>query len=151
MHEFTRTQMIPASLDECWRFFSDPRNLARITPPNLGMKVIGECPAEMSAGLTIDLSVRPFPGIPVRWRTEITRVEPPHCFVDEQRAGPYRQWRHEHYFRAVDESHTEMRDLVCYALPFGWLGDLANPWLVAPQLRHIFDFRERVVREIFGG
>jgi len=43
-----------------------------------------------------------------------------------------------------------MRDVVCYALPFGWLGDLANPWFIAPQLRRIFDFREQVVREIFG-
>jgi len=150
MHEFTRTQIIRATVDECWRFFSDPRNLARITPPKLGMKVIGECPAEMSAGLQIDLKVHPIPGIPVRWRTEITRVEPPHCFVDEQRMGPYREWRHEHHFRALDETHTEMRDVVCYALPFGWLGDLANPWFIAPQLRRIFDFREQVVREIFG-
>jgi ligand-binding SRPBCC domain-containing protein len=150
MHEFTRTQVVPASLEECWRFFSDPRNLARITPPKLGMKVIGECPEKMSAGLTIDLSVRPLPGIRVRWRTEITRVEPPHRFVDEQRAGPYRVWHHEHHFRALDETHTEMRDVVHYALPFGWLGDLANPWFVAPQLRRIFDFREQAVREIFG-
>jgi ligand-binding SRPBCC domain-containing protein len=150
MHEFTRTQVIPASLDECWRFFCAPENLVRLTPPKLALRPADAWPKELRAGLTIDLSVRPMLGIPLRWRTEITRVEPPHCFVDEQRAGPYREWHHEHHFRALNDTCTEMRDVVHYALPFGWLGDLANPWLVAPQLRRIFDFRAQAVREIFG-
>ena len=150
IHLFTRTQIIPAPLDECWRFFSTPENLARLTPPALGMEVVGECPATMHAGMMFTLRVRPLLGLPLTWLTEITHVEPPHYFVDEQRTGPYRVWHHEHHFRALGERRTEMRDVVHYVLPFGWLGGLVHPWLVAPELRRIFAFRENAVRKIFG-
>ena len=150
IHFFQRTQIIPAPLDECWRFFSAPQNLARLTPPALAMEAVGEWPGAMHAGLMIAFRVRPLFGVPMTWLTEITHVEAPRYFVDEQRVGPYRVWHHEHHFRALDERRTEMRDVVHYVLPFGWLGDLAHPWLVAPELRRIFDFRAQAVREIFG-
>jgi hypothetical protein len=33
-------QRLPISLPEAWSFFSDPRNLPRITPPSLGLEQI---------------------------------------------------------------------------------------------------------------
>jgi ligand-binding SRPBCC domain-containing protein len=77
------------------------------------------------------------------WLTEITQVQKPHYFVDEQRVGPYRIWHHEHFFRTIDDLRTEVRDLVHYVPPFGPLGALAEPFLIRPQLERIFDFREQ--------
>ena len=151
IHTLRRTQIVPASLDACWSFFSDPRNLAKITPPSLGFEVRSDVPAKIYPGLMISYRVRPLFRIPVSWLTEITYVEEPHRFVDEQRVGPYALWHHEHFFTALADGRTEMRDLVHYALPFGWLGDLAHGPLVAPQLDSIFAFREKVVGEHFGG
>ena len=37
-----------------------------------------------------------------------------------------------------------------HVLPFGPLGNLVHPFLVKPQLRKIFAYREKVVRELFG-
>src|SRR3982750_2065558 len=129
------------SLERCWRFFSDPGNLARITPPSLGFKVESELPGEIYAGLMIRYTVSPLFGIPMSWLTEITRVDKPHYFVDEQRVGPYRVWHHEHFFRALDGGHTEVRDLVHYVPPLGPLGALLNRFVIRPQLERIFDFR----------
>lgn len=86
----------------------------------------------------------------MRWLTEITHVDRPRGFVDEQRVGPYRIWHHEHHFRALADGRTEMRDIVHYVLPFSPFSEIVHPWLVAPQLQRIFDFREKAVREIFG-
>ncbi len=150
IHVLRSTQIIPVPLEECWAFFSNPRNLAKITPPALDFQVLSELPPEVYPGMMIEYRVRPLLGIPVTWLTEITHVEKPHRFVDEQRVGPYAIWHHEHFFTALGDGRTEIRDVVHYVLPFGWLGNLAHPLLVTPQLAKIFAFREKAVRELFG-
>ncbi len=150
IHTFRKAQLIRATLDDCWRFFSDPRNLARITPPTLDFRVLSDLPQSIRAGLLIEYRVRPLLGVPVRWLTEITHVDAPHYFVDDQRAGPYRIWHHEHFFAEQPGGLVEIRDLVTYALPFGPFGNLAHLPIVLPQLRKIFAYREKAVVEIFG-
>ena len=143
----SRVQSVARPLPEVFAFFSDPVNLARITPPWLGFRMLTPS-QEMRQGLLIDYRIRPM-GIPQRWRSEITLWDPPHRFVDEQVRGPYRSWHHLHEFRVVDGG-TEIRDTVRYALPLGPLGRLAHVLVVKPQLESIFAYRERIVGELFG-
>jgi ligand-binding SRPBCC domain-containing protein len=103
----------------------------------------------MGVGTLIDYRLRLF-GAPVRWRTEITVWEPPCRFVDVQVRGPYRQWIHEHRFEER-VGGTWMRDRVDYAVPGGWLESLVDRWLVAPQLRVIFDYRKRIMARCNAG
>ena len=149
MHRLRHEQRLPISLADAWAFFSDPRNLSRITPPNLGFQTLSPLPAEVYAGLFIVHRVRPLLNIPVTWVTEITHVDPPHRFVDEQRVGPYHIWHHEHRFTPVVGGVTT-EDLVYYALPFGPLGVIAERLVVRPRLREIFSHRRRVLAERFG-
>jgi ligand-binding SRPBCC domain-containing protein len=141
-------QRLPISLPEAWSFFSDPRNLPRITPPSLGLEVTSDLPAKMYPGLIITYRVRPIPWVPVGWVTEITHVREPWLFVDEQRFGPYRFWHHEHHFRQV-EGGVEMEDRVHYALPFGTVGTLFGGPLVRRRLAEIFSFRRRFLEREF--
>lgn len=150
IHSLSAVQTVPASLEACWNFFSDPRNLRRITPANLDFQVLTDVPERVYPGMMIEYRVRPLWGIRMTWLTEITHVEPMRYFADEQRVGPYALWHHEHFFTSRSDGLTEIRDLVHYVLPFGWLGDLAHPLLVKPQLDQIFGVRRRVVDEIFG-
>ena len=73
-------------------------------------------------------------GIKLDWTTEITHVNEPHYFVDEQRVGPYTIWHHEHHFLQKEDG-IEMTDIVSYKLPLGFLGRLVQPFLVAPKLK----------------
>jgi ligand-binding SRPBCC domain-containing protein len=150
IHVLRSTQSFPATLEECWAFFSDPRNLAQITPPALDFQVLGDVPPAIYPGLLIQYRVRPLLGVPVTWLTEITHVETSRRFIDEQRVGPYALWHHEHTFTEREDGRTEIRDVVHYVLPLGWLGNLAHPFVVAPTLRKIFAFREKAVRARFG-
>ena len=143
------TQIIPGTLERVWDFFSDPRNLSRITPPQLDFTVLTELPDRIYPGMMIEYRVRPLFGIPATWLTEITHVESGKFFVDEQRIGPYRMWHHEHHFTALGDGKVEVRDRVTFVLPFGWLGELAHPFLVKPQLERIFAYREKAVGELF--
>ena len=47
IYTFTRTQIVDMPLEQCWRFFSDPRNLAKITPPDLRFIVKSDLPEEI--------------------------------------------------------------------------------------------------------
>lgn len=145
IHEFKTEQWLPRSRVEVFPFFADARNLEAITPPWLNFVILtpGEIP--MRPGALIDYRLR-IRGIPVRWRTEITAWEPPYRFVDEQRRGPYRLWRHTHEFEERDGG-TLCRDRVEYAVPGGALVD----WLlVRRDVRRIFDYRAQALREYFG-
>ena len=98
-------------------------------------------PPEVHPGLMIEYTVAPLLGIRLTWLTEIVQVDAPHRFVDEQRIGPYRIWHHEHFFRAVPEGGTEVRDLVTYVPPLAPLGAILNRLIIRPQLERIFDYR----------
>ena len=43
-----------------------------------------------------------------------------------------------------------MEDIVDYKLPFGILGQMAHPFLVAPKLKEIFDYRQKKLVDLFG-
>ena len=149
VHVLETSQVIPATIERAWEFFSDPRNLAKITPPELDFTILTTLPERVYPGMMIEYRVRPLLGIPARWVTEITHVEPENFFVDEQRIGPYRIWHHEHHFKQLDGDRIEIRDRVTYVLPFGPLGDLVHPFHVKPQLERIFAFRGKAVVELF--
>jgi ligand-binding SRPBCC domain-containing protein len=150
IHRIERTCILRTSLADAWSFFSDPKNLPRITPGDLGFEILSDLPGEMHPGMMIEYRVSPLFGLRMRWLTEITQVRAPFYFVDEQRVGPYRLWHHEHRFREIAPGRVEATDLVHYVPPFGPLGEVAHPFVIAPRLREIFDYRERVLAEIFG-
>jgi ligand-binding SRPBCC domain-containing protein len=150
VYQLKKVQVIPASIEEVWDFFSSPENLKKITPPHLGFQVLSTQHGDkMYTGQLIEYTVKPLLGIPLYWMTEITQVEPMKYFVDEQRHGPYSFWQHQHHFKEVN-SGVEMTDIVHYKIPFWFIGDIANSLFVKSQLKKIFDFREEVTVKTFG-
>jgi ligand-binding SRPBCC domain-containing protein len=131
--------------DVVFPFFSDARNLEIITPPWLHFEMLTPLPITMGAGAIIEYRLR-IHGIAVRWQTEITVWDPPFRFVDEQRRGPYRKWIHEHTF-GERANGSEMRDLVSYLVPGGWL---MNFLFVQRDVRRIFEYRVRKLSDLFG-
>ena len=147
--ELERIQTLPVTVDQAWSFFSDPGNLARITPPSMKFCITSGPQARTYAGQIMSYTVRPLLGISMDWTTEITHVSEPDFFVDEQRFGPYRFWHHQHFFREV-ESGTEVRDLIHYLLHHDQLAWLVNRLIVAPRLKRIFDYRSKALQDIFN-
>ncbi len=142
------SQKIGSPLDEAWSFFSNPRNLAKITPPEMGFELANDPEADMYPGMIIVLKIGIAPGIKSTWVTEITHVRPKEYFVDEQRFGPYKMWHHEHVFREIPGG-CEIIDRVHYALPVSPFGDLFAGGSVEKRLDKIFDYRRDSVRKTF--
>jgi ligand-binding SRPBCC domain-containing protein len=142
-------QYVNASVEECWAFFSSPRNLQKITPETMGFQITDFDNKSMYAGQIIQYKVSPLAGLKLSWMTEITFVKENSYFIDEQRFGPYALWHHKHFFEPT-ENGTKMTDLVHYALPLGFLGRIMNSLVVKNKLKEIFDYRCVKVDEMFN-
>ncbi len=149
MYQLKRIQKLPISIEKAWDFFSSPKNLATITPDELGFQIKSELPEKMYPGMFIQYTVKPLLGIPITWVTEITQVNEPHFFIDEQRVGPYAIWHHQHFFKEIPGG-VEMTDIVDYRLPLAPFGNFMQPLIIKGKLKRIFDYRKDKMIELFG-
>jgi ligand-binding SRPBCC domain-containing protein len=149
MKQLVSKQKLPISLKEAWDFFSNPKNLEEITPNDMSFIIKNDPPEKMYAGMIITYKVTPLFNIPLNWTTEITHVNEPHFFIDDQKSGPFKTWHHQHHFREI-EGGVEMTDIVNYAAPFGILGRLAEKLVVDKKVKGIFDFRHKLLEQKFG-
>lgn len=125
-------------------FHELPDALARLTPPWEQARVIKAANiAEVGAEAIIE--TRLFGFVPVRWVARHTAYEPPRMFEDVQIKGPFRAWRHRHII-TPHAAGALLRDEIEYAPPFGPLGRLVAPLLIAPRLKQMFDYRHAVTR-----
>jgi len=148
LHILNKQTLINKPLEEVFSFFSKPGNLNLITPPELGFEILTELPFEMKKGAVIDYVIK-LKGIPLKWKTEITKWEPPFLFEDTQLKGPYKIWIHEHSFKET-KSGTIMTDIVKYRSP-GWIFEfILHNLFVKKNVSSIFNYREKVLNEIFS-
>jgi ligand-binding SRPBCC domain-containing protein len=149
IYKLETVQHIDATVEECWEFFSSPRNLQTITPDDMGFEIQDYDGNRMYPGQIITYTLKPLLGIKINWMTIITVSEENKYFVDEQRFGPYALWHHKHFFEPT-ENGTKMTDVVHYALPFGFLGQFMNKIMVRNKLKSIFDYRRTKIENLFN-
>lgn len=149
MYKLHKTQKVPITLQEAWDFLKSPKNLEKMTPVEMGFKIIYGADRPTYAGQLISYEVTPFFGIKTKWVSKITQVENLNYFTDEQLYGPYALWHHTHFIKEI-KGGVEIEDLIYYKVPFGFLGRLVHPIIVKPQLDKIFEFRSQKLVELFG-
>lgn len=146
-HVLETTTFINRPLEEVFAFFSKAENLNELTPPELHFTIDTPLPIAMNEGILIDYRIR-LSGIPFKWKTRITKWNPPYEFVDEQIKGPYVQWHHTHTFKSSNGG-TIMTDTVAFLSP-GWiLEPIINALFVQKKVIGIFKYRESQLKRIF--
>ncbi|MBR58017.1 MAG: CDP-paratose 2-epimerase [Myxococcales bacterium] len=135
---------VPHSIETVFDFFSDAFNLQALTPDYLNFQILTPAPIEMAVGQIIEYKIR-LRGFPMRWRTEITKWDPPHGFQDSQIKGPYSLWLHDHMFRE-ENGGTRCSDRVTYRVPGGMI---VQKLLVGRDVERIFAYRDTQMKHIF--
>lgn len=150
MYRLYREQQLNCSIETAWDFFSSPHNLSKITPESMGFVVLSNVKDKpIFKGMEIDYTVSPLLGISLSWKTIISQVDDYRSFTDFQKKGPYKYWNHFHEF-IPNEHGVLMKDTVDYELPLGILGKIAHQLFVKEKLKSIFDFRYKVLNELFN-
>lgn len=148
VYQFYQKQYLSYPLERVFSFFEKPENLNLITPPSLAFKILTPSPIAMQKDTRIDYRIRLY-GIAMSWKTVISDYQPPYSFTDTQVKGPYKLWVHRHHFFAEGEG-TIMIDDLQYALSMGVLGELAHRLFVRSEIKKIFEYRSRVIEQIFS-
>lgn len=147
-HQFKVYQWIPKPVNTVFEFFSEAKNLERITPPWLHFHIDSMSTPTIEKDTMIYYRLK-IKGLPATWHTHISQWKPPLQFVDEQRKGPYRKWHHTHQFFEV-QSGTLVVDTVRYSLPFGVLGDMTASGYIGRDIESIFSFRFGKISEFLN-
>lgn len=146
-HILKKETILNENIKVIFDFFSKAENLNLITPPELGFKIITKLPVVMQKGSIIDYKIK-LNGFPFKWKTEITKWEPPFYFEDTQISGPYKMWVHEHKFQD-SAGKTIMQDIVKYLSPGGLLEFIPHNLIVRKKVESIFNYRESKFSELF--
>lgn len=150
VHQIKREQQLKCNLETAWKFFSSPKNLAQITPPEMKFKVLTNDSFELIyEGMVIDYIVSPLFGIPMKWRTIIKNVANKKSFTDFQDKGPFKLWNHFHEF-IENEGGVLVKDKIDYEIPFSKAGDILNYLIIKEKLKQIFDYRYSVLDKLFN-
>ena len=142
-------QKVNISLEEAWAFFSNPVNLDKLTPTDMKFKITSSHSKGIYPGMIITYKVSPLLGINMNWMTEITHVQDGKYFIDNQKSGPFKLWHHQHHFKEIDDG-VEMTDILHYKAPLGFIGRIAEKSFVNRRVDAIFDYRRKVLEDIFG-
>ena len=141
--------LVKRPIKETFAFFENPANLGQITPPWLSFTIVSADKVEMRQGAQFNYVIR-WLGFPMKWRSLISKYEPPFIFVDEQVIGPYKTWHHQHTFLETADG-VIVGDHLEYSLPLGPLGAIAQAVMVKRQLESVFRFRQQALSRIFAG
>ena len=80
-------------------------------------------------------------------KVKITALQAPYSFIDEQVQGDFKNMKHEHFFKQV-ENGTIMIDQFHYQLRFGKFGSLANALYIKNYMQHLLEERNRMIRSV---
>jgi ligand-binding SRPBCC domain-containing protein len=87
----------------------------------------------------------------VKHTTEITGYEAPVYFQDSMVKGLFRSFQHDHFFRSLGPSETEMRDELLFSMPAFLLGPIGERVLVKRRLRELLVKRNEMIRRYAEG
>jgi hypothetical protein len=146
---FTSQQDIAQPREVVFRFFSDPANLERLTPPWLRFQILTPAPLPQGEGAVFDyrLKVR---GLSLGWRTLIETWEEGRRFTDRQLQGPYALWHHTHLFLDLPDGGTRIVDRVRFRLGWGLVGRIVTALWVKQDVERIFQYRQATIQRLLG-
>lgn len=144
---FRQYQYVDKPIDEVFEFFSEAKNLERITPSQLSFRIDSQSTDEIQEGTKFVYRLK-IHGVPAKWKTNITNWNPPYEFVDWQEKGPYAVWFHNHLFVPAG-SGTLLVDEVKFVLPFRWITNWLVGWFIKMDVKNIFKYRYQYIKDFY--
>ncbi len=145
MQRYEKKTLIQTSQKALYDFHLDVKNLQVISPKDVSVRLLNKDFVPHIGGVLRLKTVKSF--VPMIWEVRIDAMKEPRLLVDVAERSPFAFWKHSHIFTQVNETQCELRDVVEYALPFGFLGRLFHGF-VEGELEKMFAFRHEITKKI---
>lgn len=86
-------------------------------------------------------------GIYQKLTSKITLFDSPHSFTDEMVKGAFKSFKHQHFFKKIENDAVELIDIFEYKSPLGILGKLADVFFLENYMRNLLDKRNQTIKE----
>lgn len=149
IYQLYRRQPLNITREEAWAFLSSPYHLNEVTPDFFNVEIISPVPSAIYAGLMISYRMKAVFGIPMAWLSEVSHCDVPQRFIYQQRVGPFKFLSHEVRLTET-EGNVVLEDILFYAMPLSWLGQLTHSLLIGGKLKRIFDVRRDYLHSKWG-
>jgi ligand-binding SRPBCC domain-containing protein len=127
-----------------FEFHADTNNLPLITPKDTSVEII-KLETPLRQGNEAVLRIKKG-WLAFTWELTFEKVEYPNLIVDAATRSPFKFFSHEHHFIEVNGSHSILRDVVTFSLPFEPLSSIAV-WFVKRDMKKMFAYRHQQTKE----
>ena len=131
---------------ELFDFLIRPANLARVSPPELNLKLSKDAPEILELGSVLVLTTRRW-GFLQRFISQVIKFDHGSMFVEEQRHGPFKRMVHYHHVE-TDGTTVRMVDRIDYEPPGGPLGMMMSADRLHKEMTEMYAYRTQKFKEI---
>nr|WP_321268171.1 SRPBCC family protein [uncultured Sulfurimonas sp.] len=142
---YEKKSLIECKVEDLFNFHLDTNNLKVISPKGVKVTLLNEGFIPKEGAVLRLKTVKNF--IPMIWEVKIDRLDAPNLLVDIAMKSPFKKWKHSHIFTQIDENLCELKDVVEYTLPFGFLGSFFD-FFIQYELKSMFEFRHKVTKKL---
>lgn len=145
---FQKGVLINTELKKIFDFHLDSNNLHLISPPFPKIKIIQlpDIPLKKNDEVELELNFFLFK---IKWRLIIDEIDKNIQIVDKQIKGPFKEWRHTHFFH-LEKEKVKMIDKIEFTPPFGLIGKIFAP-IIYFKLWILFSIRHYKTKKYFEG
>lgn len=141
----TYETQLDCSVEGLFDFLSRPENVLKVSDPGLGI-TFTSAPEVVEEGSRLDFQVVTFGQI-VKSTHQIMKLDRPRLIIEQQVAGPMKQWIHRHEYEP-SAGGVLKRDTINFELPGGLLGLLLSEAKVRDHVEDGFYYREQRLKEL---
>ncbi len=153
MELFEARVELPCSVEEVFDLVARPEGIKKISPPEMGL-FFKNSPERYALGSMVEFKIQAL-GLVREITHKVTAFDDPRSFTEEQVAGPFRHWVHEHIFETLEDSRCVAIDRIQFLPPGGVAGMIMTTTRILENLEDGFDYRheqlERHFQELKGG
>ena len=146
MAVFQTSVALPCSQQEVFDFLIRPANVARISPPDLGL-CFTSAPDVVELGSRLEFKIQGFGQVQTMVH-EITDFVAPSKITEKQVRGLMGSWIHDHLLETNAAGEVVVIDRIEFEPPAGLLGLLITKNRILDQLEESFDHRHDVLKKL---
>ncbi len=141
--KFKKEILLDAKVEDVFDWHCKKDALQRLNPPWVKVKI--EKQEGIFEGAVTKMKVYEGP-VSINWVSKHTKYVQNKFFADEQIKGPFKVWKHSHFFEEISENKTKLTDDIEYRVKFHPFSKLMKTHIIK-KLERMFTYRHEILKQ----